>query len=140
LNYSGIGLTGGQFRAGASANNISIVFGPDGRISRINDSAGIVGIPSGQIFLCVGSTDGVRDVANLFATERRATANILSPKSTWVVINQNTGRAVAAPFSTVSQGTLALPQSTAIEIATKLAQANREARQLAVFSDTLDAS
>lgn len=143
LNYSGFGLTGNQFErlvATGSPPNVSIdiIFGPDGRVAFVNDQLGNAGTPTGQIYICLGDTDGVRP-DNLFSTERRSLANILNPKSSWIVINHATGRAVSAPFASVTDATEALPQATAAELDTKLTVALRQARAIAVLSDTLDA-
>ncbi len=141
LNYSGVGLTGHQFDRDTSATtnqSIAIVFGPDGRVTMVNDALGNAGTPTGQLFLCLGDSDGVRP-DNLFVTERRSTANILNLKSSWIVINHATGRATSAPFTAVSPATIAMPATTTAEIEAKLTQALRDARQLAVLSDTLDA-
>ncbi len=134
LNYSGMGPIGTQFAPQtitttppADVNDpIDIVFGPDGRVEFLStNSLGTIGSPSGIIFLCVGSTDGVRP-DDLFAMERRATANILRPDSIWIVINPYTGRTVAAPFAAVSD-------------TSSLTTAISQARSLALLSDTLDA-
>lgn len=143
LNYSGFGLTGNQFErlvATGSPPNVSIdiVFGPDGRVAFVNDQLGNTGTPTGQIYICLGDTDGVRP-DNLFSTESRSLANILNPKSSWIVINHATGRTVSSPFASVTDATVALPQTTTAELDTKLSAALLQARALAVLSDTLDA-
>jgi prepilin-type N-terminal cleavage/methylation domain-containing protein len=145
LNYSGIGLRGWEFRRpGGStsliANSIEIIFGPDGRIAKTNDHEGNSGTPTGPIYLCLGDLDGVKIQTELFKTPRRANANILNLKASWIVINHATGRATSAPMASVSEETLALPESTNAEIGTKVTQAVREARQLAILSDTMDAT
>jgi hypothetical protein len=128
MNYSGIGIDGNQFAPqGLVANQpIDLIFGPDGRVETISlDSTGVRTIPGGMIFLCVGDTDGVKEPASLFATDTRSPANLMNPNSVWIVINPTTGRAVASPMATVST-------------TTSMPVALREARSLALLSDTLD--
>jgi len=89
LNYSGIGVAGSQFSpveltSPATNQPIDILFGPDGRVEFMSiDSIGTIGPPSGLIFLCLGSTDGVREFdtaeTDMFTPEPKSPANILDP-------------------------------------------------------------
>ncbi len=132
LNYSGFGVSGNEFMpealpSGSANQPVDILFGPDGRVEFCSlNNEGSPGSPPGLIFLCVGSTDGVRP-DDLLSVEKRATANILNSNSIWVVINPNTGRAVAAPIATVNRSTLSTVEA-----------AISQARSLALLSDTLD--
>jgi prepilin-type N-terminal cleavage/methylation domain-containing protein len=132
FNYSGVGLTGSQFSNASGTNNIAIIFGPDGRVSRYIDSAGTQHMPAGQFFLCVGDLAGVRP-DDLYASTGRDRANINRDKSTWIVINNQTGRTFTAPMTSVSGGTLSIASGAA-----KLAQTLKEARFLASLSDKVE--
>ncbi|HBJ34929.1 MAG TPA: protein containing Prepilin-type cleavage/methylation, partial [Planctomycetaceae bacterium] len=132
FNYSGVGLTGSQFSNAAGTNNIAVIFGPDGRVSRYIDSAGRQHIPAGQLFFCLGDLAGVRP-DDIYANAGRDRANINREKSTWIVINNQTGRTFTAPMTSVSGGTLTIAASAA-----KLAQTLREARFLASLSDKVE--
>lgn len=132
FNYSGVGLTGSQFSNASGVNNIAIIFGPDGRVSRYIDSAGTQHMPAGQLFLCVGDLAGIRP-DDIYASTGRDRANINRDKSTWIVINNQTGRTFTAPMTSVSGGTL-----TAAVSAAKLAQTLKEARFLASLSDKVE--
>lgn len=137
FNYSGVGLTGGQFNNALGVNNIVVIFGPDGRVSRYIDSAGTQHMPSGQLFFCLGDLAGVRP-DDIYASTGRDRANIARDKSTWIVINNQTGRTFTAPMASVSAATLALPTTTVPEIVRKFAQTLREARFLASLSDKVE--
>ena len=134
LNYSGIGLRGNQFAPaarGATQMNqpVDIVFGPDGHVEYASsDSRGNPQPPAGMIYLCVGSTDGVRDAANLFSREVGAVANLMSLDSIWVVINPNTGRVTTSPLASVA----GFPVT--------MSDALLQAREFASRSHTLDAA
>ncbi len=141
LNYSGFGASGSQFAPTEITtvppldinDPIDILFGPSGSVEFISvDNLGTVGSPTGLIFLCLGESDGVipddpltTTVNELFSTEKRATANVMSLKSAWIVINPTTGRTTVAPFASVA---------TTTSIPTALL----EARSLALLSDTLE--
>ncbi|HBJ35110.1 MAG TPA: protein containing Prepilin-type cleavage/methylation [Planctomycetaceae bacterium] len=137
FNYSGVGLTGGQFSNAFGINNIVVIFGPDGRVSRYIDSAGTQHLPAGQLFFCLGDLAGVRP-DDIYANTGRDRANIARDKSTWIVINNQTGRTFTAPMTSVSDATLALPTPNAAAIAAKFAQTLREARFLASLSDKVE--
>lgn len=129
MTYSGIGIDGNQFTPQAAVANqpIDIVFGPDGRVETISlDSTGARTIPNSMIFLCVGGTDGVQP-GTPFNAAARSPSNLMSPESVWIVINPTTGRSVVSPNATVNT-------------TTTIAAALREARSLAILSDTLDAN
>lgn len=140
LNYSGLGSSGSQFAPDVTdpatpAPNIAIVFGADGTVISTSQTAdGIGPPPAGQIFFCIGETDGVR-TDDLFSTENRATANLMNPESIWLVINPSTGRVVTSPFasvSTIPASTIADPFDGTLDIALN------EARFFALLSDTVD--
>lgn len=136
LNYSGVGLTGADFSnyaAPSQTTNIAIIFGPDGRVSRYVDPAGDQHKPVSQLFFCLGDLAGVRP-DDLFATDGRDRANIVRNKSSWIVINNQTGRTFAAPFGPVSDATT----MSAASVDAKLRQALRESRYLASLSDRVD--
>lgn len=133
LNYSGSSRNKSQFAPksipalpAADANrSIDIIFGPDGRIESVaRDNKGVLSDPDGIIFLCLGSTDGIRP-DNLFSNEKGAVANLLNLKSLWIAINPNTGRVTTAPNATVSDFT-------------DIEEAIEQARYLALLSDTMD--
>jgi hypothetical protein len=140
LNYSGLGSSGNQFAPNVAsldvpAPNIAIVFGADGTVISTSQTAdGIGPPPAGQIFFCIGDTDGVR-TDNLFSTENRATANLMNPDSIWLVINPSTGRVVSSPFasvSTIPASIVVNPSDNSLDIALN------EARIFALLSDTVD--
>lgn len=137
FNYSGVGITGSQFSNAFGTTNIAIIFGPDGRVSRYIDSAGTQHMPAGQLFLCLGDLAGVRP-DDIYTDTGRDRANINRDKSTWIVINNQTGRTFTAPMTSVSQGTLSAPTSTTAQIVAKLAQTLKEARFLASLSDKVE--
>lgn len=127
--YSGIGIDGNQFAPqGAVANaTIDIVFGPDGRVETTSvDAVGNRGIPDGMIFLCIGDSDGLQP-ATPFNADPRTPANLMNLDSLWIVINPTTGRCVVAPNASVNT-TASMPVAL------------RDARSLAILSDTLDAT
>lgn len=139
LNYSGFGISGNQFAPDDDVSipvfNVQIVFGPDGKVVSVTEPvSGSLLPPTGQIFLCLGDSDGIRP-DNLFSRENKATANLLNLKSGWIVINAATGRATSAPFSSVSTIPAAVVTDTA---ALTLGPAIAEARFLANLSDTVD--
>lgn len=135
LNLSGFGNSG--FELAPTTTNVSqpvdIFFGSEGQVAQISlDSAGNLGPAPGLVFLCVGSTDGIRESvpsneANAFAIEGKSQPNILNNDSIWIVINPSTGRVVAAPFGSVSD-------TSSREDALPFA------RSLALLSDTIDAA
>lgn len=149
LNYSGFGDSGNQFAPAPlqtpptptpAAFDIAIVFGPDGKVVSVTDpGSGALVPPIGQLFFCMGDSDGVR-TDNLFAQEQGATANLLSLDSTWIVLNPSTGRVVTSPFAPVS--TLPPPSPPAAPITDptdpSLGPAIQEARLLANLSDTVE--
>jgi prepilin-type N-terminal cleavage/methylation domain-containing protein len=127
--YSGIGIDGNQFMPqGASANAaIDIVFGPDGRVETTSiDAIGSRGVPDGMIYLCIGDSDGLQPTTP-FNADPRTPANLMNLDSLWIVINPTTGRCVVAPNASVST-------------TTSMPAALRDARSLAILSDTLDAT
>ena len=102
MNYSGVGVRGNEFAPRVIppspapipvADNISIVFGTDGKVINYTDSTGNLVQPLGLIFLCVGDADGAQP-DNLVIAEKKATANILNLDSAWVVINPSTGQSL----------------------------------------------
>jgi prepilin-type N-terminal cleavage/methylation domain-containing protein len=135
LNLSGFGNSGFQFAPNTTdaSQPVDILFGPEGQVAQISlDSAGNLGPAPGLVFLCLGSTDGIRasvvtTEANAFTVEGKAKPNLLSEESIWIVINPNTGRVVAAPFGSVTD-------------TSSRANALPFARSLALLSDTLDAA
>ena len=145
LNFSGYGNEGNQFApdfstSPPSAGPIDIVFGSDGKVVYVVNPLGIYEQPTGQIFLCLGNTDGVRP-DSLFAQDKGGVSNILNLDSTWVVINPSTGRVAVSPFSPAPSvpppTTPPAPPVTDPTLAT-VATAIQEARFLATLSDTLD--
>jgi len=135
LNLSGFGNSGSEL-APTTTNvrqPVDIYFGAEGQVAQISlDSAGNLGPVPGLVFLCLGSTDGIRESvatneANAFAVEGKSQPNILNSDSIWIVINPNTGRVVASPFGSVSD-------------TSSRANALPFARSLALLSDTLDAA
>ncbi|WP_236696224.1 prepilin-type N-terminal cleavage/methylation domain-containing protein [Rhodopirellula islandica] len=129
MTYSGIGIEGNQFAAqGTLANQpLEIVFGPDGRVEMTSiDAVGNQGLPTGLIFLCIGDSDGLQP-ATPFNADPRTPANLMNQDSLWIVINPATGRCVVAPNASVSS-TASMPAAL------------RDARSLAILSDTLDAT
>ncbi len=139
LNYSGVGPSGNQFAPdtslGVTAFDIAIVFGPDGKVVSVTDPVtGTPVPPLGQLFFCLGDSDGIRP-DNLFSQENKATANIMNLESLWIVLNPSTGRVVSSPFAAVST----LPATVVTDPAdASLPPAIAEARLLANFSDTVD--
>ena len=144
LNYSGTGMKGNEFapsplpteiQAGVNAKPIDIVFGPDGGIVSITSAiSDVPSFPQGQIFICLGDSDGIRP-DNLFTSEKKAPANLVNLESKWIVINPGTGRVVSAPFSSVSS----IPTAAVTDpYDASLDQAITEARLLANFADTVD--
>ena len=135
LNLSGFGNSGFEFAPNTTdaSQPVDILFGAEGQVAQISlDSAGNLGPAPGLVFLCLGSTDGIRDSvatteANAFAVEGKAKPNLLNEESIWIVINPNTGRVVAAPFGSVTD-------------TSSRANALPFARSLALLSDTLDAA
>jgi hypothetical protein len=115
--------------------DIAIVFGPEGKIVSVSDPVtGALVSPVGRIFFCLGDVDGIRE-DNLFAQERKATASVLNLESLWIVLNPNTGSAVASPFapvSTIPAGVITDP--TDLSVVTAIA----ESRLLANLSDTVE--
>ena len=138
LNYSGFGSLGSDFApiAGSTNASVAIVFGPDGRVISVRDRSGAVVSPTGLIYLCLGTADGVRPddtvtAANeLLSTETGAVANVLDQQSIWIVINPNTGRVVSAPMASVTDATLSSGDLGAVLSAS---------RQLARLGDAVDA-
>ena len=143
LNYSGMGAFGNQFAPITSTtsnppvivnNHISITFAPDGRVSRVNNTAGTTGAPSGLIFLCLGSTDGLRS-DSLLSNEDKSPSNLLDLQSIWIVVNPSTGRVVSSPNASVSPS-LVVPVSD--PSSSDLALPINQARAFAFLSDTVD--
>jgi ribose 5-phosphate isomerase RpiB len=124
-----------EIQNGANAKPIDIVFGPDGGVASITSAiSDVPSFPQGQIFLCLGDSDGIRP-DNLFTSEKKAPANLVNLESKWIVINPGTGRVVSAPFSSVSS----IPAAAVINpYDASLDQAITEARLLANFADTVD--
>ena len=154
LNYSGIGVSGNEFaptrlpandpsqdptdaayEPNKGAKDIEIVFGADGSVVSVTTASNNVPTsPLGQIFLCLGDTDGIVP-DNLFSQDKKTTANLLNLESTWIVINPPTGRTVTSPFSPVSR----IPSTVITDPAdVSLQPAIIESRLLANFSDTVD--
>ena len=144
FNYSGIGAFGNQFApfSGSPNEDISLLFGEDGRVTHVTTASGATGAPAGLIFFCLGSTDGIRDDA-LLSTEDRATANLRSLKSIWIVVNPSTGRVVSSPFASVNSVAgiptpLTNPHATNASGINHLAVPINQARTFAFLSDTVD--
>ena len=144
LNYSGTGMKGNEFAPsplttdianGNNAKPIDIVFGPDGGVVSLTTAfSDVPSFPQGQIFICLGDSDGIRP-DNLFTPEKRAPANLVNLESKWIVLNPGTGRIVSAPFSSVSS----IPATAVIDpYDASLGPAITEARLLANFADTVD--
>ena len=144
LNYSGTGMKGNEFAPsplttdianGNNAKPIDIVFGPDGGVVSLTTAfSDVPSFPQGQIFICLGDSDGIRP-DNLFTPEKKAPANLVNLESKWIVINPGTGRVVSAPFSSVST----LPTAAVVDpYEASLDPAITEARLLANFADTVD--
>ena len=134
LNYSGIGPRGNQFIATAgNTSPVEIVFGPDGRVSRVGLPNGTTSEPSGQVFLCVGDIDGINP-ANLLENTGRNRGNLFREKSVWLVINQYSGRVFSSPIAPVSDAVLSsgLPQNDI------LANALQQSRTFATLADTVE--
>lgn len=135
LNYSGIGLRNNDFISTALSQPVDIIFGSDGRVSNVRLISGVPIEPAGQVFLCLGDSNGVRP-ENLLAFDGRERGNLFRDKSLWVVINQYTGRAFSSPIAPVSTPIPALTGSeTQAQLDALLAQAIQETRQLASLSD-----
>lgn len=151
LNYSGIGPNGIQFSQAMIAPGVAadtavnchpvvIVFGADGAVKvverGVNTGSGPPAYattikPTGNIFLCVGKTDGIRPDDPL-STQNRATANVMDPESTWVSINTATGLVTASPAAQVRPD-----QFTAADVVGQTRQAVRASRAFAVEADSL---
>lgn len=134
LNYSGVGPRGNQFIATAgNTSPVEIVFGPDGRVSRVGLPNGTTSEPSGQVFLCVGDIDGVSP-GNLLENTGRNRGNLFREKSVWLVINQYSGRVFSSPIAPVADAVLAsgLPQNDI------LANALQQSRTFATLADTVE--
>lgn len=150
LNYSGIGPNGSQFSpfvidstnvmatSDTPYQPIVILFAPDGSVALVNyglkptSTSAIIPyseIPTGNIYLCVGTTDGVRP-DNLF-DEGKSTANIMNSDSNWVVINPASGNITASANAPV------VPPTSTVT-ADALSEATIQARAYALISDTLD--
>lgn len=145
LNYSGFGVAGNEYAPAYDftqapptplpAYDVVIIFGPDGKVVSVSDPVnGALVSPVGRMFFCLGDADGIRE-DNLFAQERKATASVLNLESLWIVLNPNTGSAVASPFapvSTIPAGVITDP--TDLSVVTAIA----ESRLLANLSDTVE--
>jgi len=143
LNLSGIGLGGMQFASSVrpfppsvqSVRPIIINFGPDGRVSRVIQADGSYVVPHSQIFLCLGDLAGIRP-DDLFAATGRDRSNLTRPKTSWIAVNNQTGRVSVAPnapiMTTVGVSTLPFDQV--------LQAALTEARLLASLSDSKEAN
>lgn len=106
MNYSGVGERGNQFAPPQDLTNtafsVSIVFDPSGKVSYVSQSSNGVGRPPvGQIFLCLGKTDGIVPT-NLFSQQTGAVANVIDPETLWLVIDPASGRVVSAPTASVN--------------------------------------
>lgn len=143
LNLSGIGLGGMQFASSVrafpptvpSVRPIIINFGPDGRVSRVIQADGSYVVPHSQIYLCLGDLAGIRP-DDLFAATGRDRSNLTRPKTSWIAVNNQTGRVSVAPnapiMTTVGVSTLPFDQV--------LQAALTEARLLASLSDSKEAN
>lgn len=151
LNYSGIGPDGIQFSQAVIAPGVAadtavnchpvvIVFGADGAVKvverGVNTGSGPPAYattikPTGNIFLCVGKTDGIRPDDPL-STQNRATANVMDPESSWVSINVATGLVTASPAAQVRPD-----QFTAADVVAQTRQAARASRAFAIEADSL---
>lgn len=133
LNYSGIGPRGNNFIPAGGTGPLDVIFGPDGRVSRVRFSDNTTAEPAGQIFLCLGDINGVRP-GELLSNVGRDRGNLFREKTLWIVINQYTGRASSSPISPVSEATLNSGQPDDV----RLADAIQEARALASLSDKVE--
>lgn len=134
LNYSGVGPRGNNFIASTGAPaHLDIIFGPDGRVSRVRMPNDVSVDPTGQLFLCLGDTNGVRP-DDLLSADGRDRGNLFRDKSLWVVINQYTGRAFSSPIASVSNATLTSSDPADV----RLANALQESRALASLSDKVE--
>ena len=155
LTYSGFGPGGIQFspfiidsNSGTVADNtqlnangpvdflpVGLVFAPDGSVQVVggaNSSLAFQAVrPTGQIFLLVGKTDGIRP-DDPFSTEERAVANILDPDSVWIVINPSNGNVTASPNGKVP------PPNPALSVEENLSAAVLAARSFAYNSQDLE--
>lgn len=136
LNLSGIGLGGSDFAASVGAvRPIIINFGPDGRVSRVIQADGSYVVPHSQIYLCLGDLAGIRP-DDLFAATGRDRSNLTRPKTSWIAVNNQTGRVSIAPnapiLTTMAISTLPFDQV--------LQAALTEARLLASLSDSKEAN
>lgn len=143
LNLSGIGLGGMQFASSVrqfppavqSVRPIIINFGPDGRVSRVIQADGSYVVPHSQIYLCLGDLAGIRP-DDLFAATGRDRSNLTRPKTSWIAVNNQTGRVSIAPnapiLTTMAISTLPFDQV--------LQAALTEARLLASLSDSKEAN
>lgn len=138
LNYSGLGQRENDFISTTGDVPLDIVFGPDGSVSSVRLANDIAVDPTGQLFLCLGDTNGVRP-DNLLANDGRDRGNLFREKSLWVVINQYTGRAFSSPIASISTP---IPMLTGAETPAQLnallAQALQETRLLASLSDNAE--
>lgn len=148
LVYSGIGVSGtdfGPLTTGGSSSAVDIIFGPDGSVSWAAYN-GLGGPPVGQVFLCLGRTDGLAEFngttvpyyTDLFQDDSRITTNIRDLSSLWLVINPATGRVTTSPFASLP-GTL-LPIDRTDPAAAGFSAAISQTRSLAQASATLDSS
>lgn len=143
LNLSGIGLGGMQFASSVrqfppavqSVRPIIINFGPDGRVSRVIQADGSYVVPHSQIYLCLGDLAGIRP-DDLFAATGRDRSNLTRPKTSWIAVNNQTGRVSVAPNAPVmtTMGVSALPFDQVLQAALT------EARLLASLSDSKEAN
>lgn len=137
LTYSGIGRAGNDFASGVAVD-VAIIFGSDGQIIAVTQPDGSLAPPRGQVFLCVGNSDGVKDVASgesLFSQERKAVANLLNLDSVWIVFSQSTGRVFASANASVTS----IPSAAVTNVNdASLPPAISEARLFASLSDTLE--
>lgn len=117
LNYSGVGSQGADFSpfaidaasvsstATTSYGPVMILFAPDGSVEFVNWSTaagtGLSTAPTGNIYLMVGDTKGVRPDA-LFSTDGRDTANIRDLGSLWVTINPSNGNVYVSPNASIT--------------------------------------
>lgn len=138
LNYSGFGRSGIDFSPDLSdstvpAGDIIVLFDSRGQVSRVRLSGGLNGLPTAQLFFCVGDIDGVQgDELNVFNEERRSRANILRNNAGWIVINPASGRVSAAPMAP------AVPQASITNIGDRTRDAVSQGRTLALLGDTLE--
>ena len=104
LSISGVGLTSNSFAATAAGFNepVDIIFGPDGSVASVSSGSVNTPVPpTGLIYLCLGSSDGISSDGS-FEDSEKARSNLIDLNSFWVVINPSSGRVFSSPIASVA--------------------------------------